>query len=87
MSVWAILVAAGRGGAIVLTSWNEWHEGSQIEPSVAYGNQYLDITRDEINAYRSQPAGFADPAFFERWQRTDQAVEAEADIGARDDEA
>jgi hypothetical protein len=61
--------------AIVLTSWNEWHEGSQIEPSVAYGNQYLDITRDEINAYRSQPAGFADPAFFERWQRTDQAVQ------------
>jgi hypothetical protein len=29
---------------ILVTSWNEWHEGSEIEPSVQYGDQYLKAT-------------------------------------------
>ncbi len=31
---------------IVITSWNEWVEGTQIEPSVTYGDLYLNITRE-----------------------------------------
>jgi hypothetical protein len=31
---------------IVICSWNEWPEGTMIEPSVTYGNLYLDITRE-----------------------------------------
>ena len=29
---------------ILITSWNEWHEGSELEPSVEYGSRALDDT-------------------------------------------
>jgi hypothetical protein len=31
---------------IIITSWNEWVEGTMIEPSVTYGDLYLNITRE-----------------------------------------
>ena len=30
---------------VLVTSWNEWHEGSEIEPSAELGNRELDTTR------------------------------------------
>ena len=29
---------------VLITSWNEWHEGSEIEPSVEYGSLFLNAT-------------------------------------------
>ncbi|MFP3852880.1 MAG: glycoside hydrolase family 99-like domain-containing protein [Anaerolineales bacterium] len=33
---------------ILLTSFNEWHEGTEIEPSEEHGEQYLDLTHDLV---------------------------------------
>lgn len=38
---------------IVITSFNEWVEGTQIEPSVTYGDEYLNLTRDLSTQFKS----------------------------------
>lgn len=44
-----------RSGAdwVIITSFNEWLEGSQIEPSVTYGDFYLNLTREMADRYRA----------------------------------
>lgn len=48
--------AALRANAdwVNLTSFNEWIEGSQIEPSITYGNQYLDINREWSERFKGR---------------------------------
>ncbi len=55
--------AAMDSGAdwVVITSWNEWVEGSQIEPSVSDGNLYLDLTRELAAQFRAQTEALAVP--------------------------
>lgn len=33
---------------IFLDSWNEWGEGSYMEPDLIYGHEYMDVLREEI---------------------------------------
>lgn len=40
----AAALAVQPSWAVLITSWNEWPEGTQIEPSVSYGRLYLDLT-------------------------------------------
>jgi len=39
---------------IFITSWNEWWETTQIEPSEAYGDLYLQITREYVDRWKGQ---------------------------------
>lgn len=48
-SYWA---SAKRADWVVLTSWNEWHEGSEIEPSVEFGDKYLQMTKELVDKWR-----------------------------------
>lgn len=38
----------GDAEAVLVTSFNEWYENTQIEPYEAYGTEYLEITRDKL---------------------------------------
>ncbi len=44
---------------VVITSFNEWIEGSHIEPSTTYGDVYIGLTAKLAAAYRS--ASFGEP--------------------------
>jgi len=48
---------------VVVTSFNEWMEGTQIEPSVGYGDFYLSLTKELADLYRvgGPPAATATP--------------------------
>ncbi len=39
---------------ISITSWNEWHEGTEIEPSVEHGDLALNQTRQFVQKFKSE---------------------------------
>jgi hypothetical protein len=41
-------LATGQAQMLVVTSWNEWHEYTSIEPSKEFGTTYLDVLRDTL---------------------------------------
>lgn len=49
---WSGALASGADWVIV-TSWNEWPEGTYIEPSQAFGGRYLDLTREWVARYKA----------------------------------
>jgi hypothetical protein len=40
---------------VLINSWNEWHEGSEIEPSREYGEAYLERTAVHARRFKSTP--------------------------------
>ena len=61
---------------IIITSWNEWVEGSQIEPSRSYGDTYLQMTGRWSDAWKGISAADA---------RADEAAVAGGPSGLSDD--
>ena len=47
--------AAQGADWVLLTSFNEWHEGSEIEPSKQHGDSYLRRFANEVQRWRAGP--------------------------------
>jgi hypothetical protein len=47
---------ASRPDWVMISSFNEWLEGHQIEPSASYGTQFLDLTRSLGDSFRRTAA-------------------------------
>lgn len=54
-TLWQRAIAADPDW-ILITSFNEWHESSEIEPSDQYGPLYLDITREMTAKWKASHA-------------------------------
>lgn len=39
---------------VVITSWNEWHEGTEIEPSIENGTKYLELTKKWASIWKTK---------------------------------
>jgi len=48
---WSAAVSSNATG-VLITSWNEWHEGTELEPSRQYGFSYLHYTREWTDLYK-----------------------------------
>lgn len=52
-ATWDGALAANPQWAVIVSTFNEWMESTQIEPSLQYGDEYLQITRANADQYRA----------------------------------
>ncbi len=74
-ALWQEAIAAAPDWVLV-TSWNEWHEGSEIEPSIEYGARYLHMTEAATRRFRESPT--REPI---AWEPTGMSAEQRAALG------
>ncbi len=53
---------ASQPDMIIITSFNEWLEGTHIEPSASFGNLYLEVARELVTELRGSPPAIPPPA-------------------------
>jgi hypothetical protein len=63
---------------VTISTWNEWYEGSSIEPGEAWGNLYVDKTTQYTNQYKGTTKSFGDASIMKVWSRTDLPVNSGA---------
>ncbi|MBA3946622.1 MAG: glycoside hydrolase family 99-like domain-containing protein [Herpetosiphonaceae bacterium] len=59
---------------VIINSWNEWYEGTQIEPSRTYGTQYLDLTHDYAQRFLNNGSAPPIPVGSYTFPQTGQTV-------------
>jgi hypothetical protein len=51
----SVSLAESNNNMILITSWNEWHEYTQVEPDKNYEYDYLQIIKDCVVEGAQQP--------------------------------
>ncbi len=59
-TLWQVAIAADPDW-VLITSWNEWHEGTEIEPSDEHGDLYLELTAKFAAQFKAKPRKNATP--------------------------
>ena len=62
-----------RVRGVILATWDDWNEGSHLEPSVEEGTTKLELLRDKLQILFGDPADGADLALRQRWTNYGQA--------------
>ncbi|SRR6266508_2840746 len=52
-ATWDGALASSPSWAVVVSTFNEWMESTQVEPSVQWGDQYLQMTRHNADLFKS----------------------------------
>ncbi len=63
--------------SVIITSWNEWHEGTELEPSTEYGFSYLNLTRVYVERYQGVPVSIPEISF----SATIPSISQDPDLG------
>ncbi|HMP74989.1 MAG TPA: endo-1,3-alpha-glucanase family glycosylhydrolase [Kiritimatiellia bacterium] len=69
--------------AVQLITWNDFQEGSTIEPSVEYGFRFLDVTEEWVHRYTGRPRYLKDNAWPHRLHRLRRGIAGITDEVAR----
>ena len=52
-ATWDGALASSPSWAVVVSTFNEWMESTQIEPSQQWGDQYLQLTRQNAELFKA----------------------------------
>ena len=69
--------------AVQIATWNDFEEGTTIEPSEEYGFSFLDLTEEFVGKFRGRPVQLSDNALPLRLYRLRQIVASVADEETR----
>ncbi len=56
-ATWDGALASSPSWAVVVSTFNEWMESTQIEPSVQWGDTYLNLTRQNADLFKASMGG------------------------------
>src|SRR6266536_4072506 len=56
-ATWDGALASSPSWAVVVSTFNEWMESTQIEPSQQWGDQYLNLTRQNADLFKASMGG------------------------------
>ncbi|NPA80102.1 MAG: hypothetical protein GXO29_03515 [Thermotogae bacterium] len=73
LSQWRRALYSGAD-IVLITSFNEWEEGTQIEPSESYGSHYLNLTRMMAERFKAAVRGPLRSTFSPPKVRTSKSV-------------